>query len=235
MKKISRLLLFVMTIGTLLLSACGGTAATPTATAGGGKVEPIPVAFIGLVDSMAGDQWVINGQTVTVSAEVIRDGPFNVGDQVKVEGVVNADGSFTVSKVEVPTPQDSSSLPQFGDDNSNDSTANGNDANSNDVNANDVNFNDDNSNDANSNDDNGNDANTNDDNSNASNSNDDNGNDANSNDDNGNEANSNDDNGGNSNSDDGNGNDDNSNSGGGDDDEGGDNGNGGNDDNGNGG
>ena len=210
MKKISRLLLFVMTIGTLLLSACGGTAATPTATAGGGKVEPIPVAFIGLVDSMAGDQWVINGQTVTVSAEVIRDGPFNVGDQVKVEGVVNADGSFTVSKVEVPTPQDSSSLPQFGDDNSNDSnsndaTANGNDANSNDVNANDVNFNEDNSNDANSNDDNGN------------------------------EANSNDDNGGNSNSDDGNGNDDNSNSGGGDDDEGGDNGNGGNDDNGNGG
>ena len=214
MKNISRLLLFVLTIATVLLSACGGTAATPAAIGGGGKVEPIPVAFIGLVDSIAGDQWVINGQTVTVLPDVIRDGPFNIGDQVKVEGVVNADGSFTVSKVEVPTPQDSSSLPQFGDDNSNDSNANDN-----------------NSNDANANDDNGNDSNSNDDNGNDANSNDDNGNDANANDDNGNDANSNDDNGGNSNSDDDNGNDDNSNSGGGDD-GGGDNGNGGNDDSG---
>jgi hypothetical protein len=223
MNKASRFFLFVLTIGTLLLSACGGTAAMPTSTGGAGKVEPIPAAFIGLVQSIAGDQWVINGQTVTVSPDVIRDGPFNVGDQVKVEGLVNADGSFAVSKVEVPTPGVSSSLPQFGADNSNDSNpneANANDANSNDDNASDVNSNDDNGNDANSNDDNGNDANT----------NDDNGVDANSNDDNGNDVNSNDDNGGNTNSDDSNGNDSNSNSGG--DNHGGGNDNGGGDDNG---
>jgi uncharacterized protein DUF5666 len=203
MNKASRFFLFVLTIGTLLLSACGGTAAMPTSTGGAGKVEPIPAAFIGLVQSIAGDQWVINGQTVTVSPDVIRDGPFNVGDQVKVEGLVNADGSFAVSKVEVPTPGDSSSLPQFGADNSNDS-------NSNEANANDANSNDDNASDVNSNDDNGNDAN--------------------SNDDNGNDVNSNDDNGGNTNSDDSNGNDSNSNSGG--DNHGGGNDNGGGDDNG---
>ena len=208
MNKISRFFLFFLTIATLWLSGCGGTAATPAA-AGGGKVEPIPVAFIGVVDSVAGDQWVVNGQTVTVSPDVIWDGPFNVGDQVKVEGVVNTDGSFTVAKVEVPTPQDSSSLPQFGDDNSSDS--NTNEANSNA---------------ANSNDDNGNGANTNDDNGNDANSNDDNGIDANSNDDNGNDSNSNDDNGADDNSDDGNRNDDNSSSGGGED-----NGNGSNGDN----
>jgi len=147
-----------------LLSACGGAAAT--ATVGGGKVKSISVAFIGLVDSTAGDQWVINGQTATVTPEVIRDGPFEIGDQVKVEGVVNSDGSFSVSRVEVPTPQDSSSLPQFGDDNSND-------ANSNDAKDNGVNSNDDNGNDANSNDDNGNDDNSNDDNGGNDNSDDD--------------------------------------------------------------
>src|SRR5215211_5793345 len=154
MKKISRFLLFVLTIATLLLSACGGVAVTPNS--GGDKVEPVPVAFVGLVDSIAGDQWVINGNTVTVDPAVIRDGPFNVGDQVKVEGVVNSDGSFTVSRLEVPAPQDTSTLPQFGNDNSNDS--NTNDANVNDANINDDNGNDDNgssvnSNDANSNDD----------------------------------------------------------------------------------
>ena len=179
MKKISRFLLFVLTIATLVLSACGGTAATPAASGGGENVEPIPVAFIGLVESIAGEQWVINGQTVTVSPEVIRDGPFNVGDQVKVEGLVNTDGSFAVSKVEVPTPQDASALPKFGDDNSNASNANEanvNAANSNDVNGNDVNANDDNGNDTNANDDNGVDANSNDDNGNDVNSNDDNSN-----------------------------------------------------------
>jgi len=208
MKKVSRFLLFVLTIGTLLLSACGGTTAAPTAV--GGKVGPIPVAFIGLLDSIAGDQWVINGQTVTVLPDVIRDGPFNVGDQVKVEGLVNADGSFAVSKVELPTPQDSSSLPQFGEDNanaSNENNANINDANSNDVNGNDVNASD-------------------------ATANDDNGVDANSNDDNGNDVNSN---GSNGNSDDSNSNGDNSNSGGGNDHGGGSNDNGGNDDNGGGG
>src|SRR5215207_492591 len=197
MKKISRLLLIALVIATFLLSACGGAVATPNG--GGNKVEPVPVAFVGPVESMAGDQWVINGNTVTVDPAVIRDGPFNVGDQVKVEGVVNSDGSFIVSRVEVPTPQDTSTLPQFGSDNSNDS--NTNDANVNDANINDVNVNDDNSNsinsnDANTNDENGNDANVNDDNGSSANSNDNNGNNDNSNTDDSNDSNSNDDNSG---------------------------------------
>jgi hypothetical protein len=230
--KATRFLLFVLTIATVLLSACSGAAATPTS--GGGTAQSVPVAFLGTVESMAGDQWVINGQTVTVSADVVQDGPFGVGDQVKVEGAVNADGSFTVSRLESPTPQDASSLPQFGNDNSN--GANSNDANINDANINDDNSNTANTNDDNSNVDNGNGANTNDgngndDNSNAENSNTANTNDDNGNDDNGNDGNSNDDNGGNDNSDDSNDNDDNSGSGGNDNNSGG----GGGDDNGSGG
>jgi uncharacterized membrane protein YgcG len=217
MKKL-RFLSFVLTIATVLLSACGAAAATPSVGAVAPKVDAVPVAFIGTINSMAGDQWVINGNTIMVAADVVRDGPFSVGDQVKVEGAVSPDGSFAVSRVEPPTATDLSSLPPFGStDNSNSNTndANINDGNLNDANVNDVNSNDDNSNAANSNDgnvndDNDNDANSNDDNSNSVNSNDDNGND-----DNGNDGNSNDDNGGGSNSNDDSGSDDSS--GGGDD------------------
>jgi hypothetical protein len=80
---------------------------------------------------VARDQWVINGQTVTVTADAIQDGLFNVGDQVKVEGVVDFDGSFAVSRVEVPTPPDMSRLPPFGDNNSNSGAGNENSSNEN--------------------------------------------------------------------------------------------------------
>jgi hypothetical protein len=50
----------------------------------------------------------INGQTVTVP-EVIRDAT-NIGDQVKVEGVVNADGSFTVANWKSPRMPDLASV-----------------------------------------------------------------------------------------------------------------------------
>jgi hypothetical protein len=198
----NRFLTFVLLIGTLLLSACGAAAspATPAASTSGGasKGEAMPVSFVGIVDSIAGDQWVISGTTVTVDPSIVRDGPFNVGDTIKVEGFVKADGSLTVSRVETPSPQDAVTATPFGDDNSNDANANDN------ANVNDGNINDDNGNDVNSNDDNGNDGNindyhgakSNDDNSNTVNSNDDNGGGSNSNDDKGGGSNSNDDHGG---------------------------------------
>ena len=238
MKKL-RFLLIVLSIATVLLSACGA-AATATPSVGGvaPKVDAVPVAFVGTINSMAGDQWVINGNTITVDAEVVRDGPFGVGDQVKVEGAVSPDGTFVVSRVEPPTATDLSGLPPFGgtdNSNSNTSDVNVNDSNTNAANVNDDNSNTANTNDGNVNDDNGNDANSNDDNSNSANSNDDNGNAGNSNDDNGGGSNSNDDNGnddssggGDDNSGQGDG--DNSGNGGGDDSGGDDNSGGGNDD-----
>jgi uncharacterized membrane protein YgcG len=202
-----RFLTFVLTIGTLLLSACGAAATpatpAPIATSENASVDAMPVAFVGIVDSIAGDQWVISGTTMTVDASIVRNGPFGVGDRIKVEGFVNPDGSLTVSQVETPTPQDILTATPFVVDNSND--VNVNDGNINDDNSNSLNSNDDNSNTANANDgnvndDNGGNSNSSDDNSNTVNSNDDNG--SNSNDDNSNASNSNDDNsGGNSNDD----------------------------------
>ena len=192
-----RFLTFVLTIATLILSACGAAASTaatpaPITTSGSDKVDAMPVAFVGIVDSIAGDQWVISGTTVTVAESIVRDGPFHVGDRIKVEGFANPDGSFTVSRVEAPTPQDILTATPVVADNSNEAISN---ANTNDANVNDDNSNSANSNDANVNDDHGNDVNSNDDNSNSASSIDDNSNTANSND-----ANVNDDHGGNSNS-----------------------------------
>ena len=171
-----RFLTFVLAIATVILSACGAAAATPNAApeaAVNTNAASMPVAFVGIVDSITGDQWVISGTTVTVDASMIRNGPFNVGDQVKVEGFVNPDGSFTVSKLETPAPKETATSPAF-DDNSNDALINGNtnDTNVNDDNSNGANINDDNSNSANVNDDNSNSANVNDDNSNSTSSND---------------------------------------------------------------
>jgi hypothetical protein len=202
-----RFLTFVLTIGTLLLSACGAaaTSATPApiATSENASVDAMPVAFVGIVDSITGDRWVISGTTVTVDASIVRNGPFGVGDRIKVEGFVNPDGSLTVSRVETPTPQDVLTATPFVVDNSND--VNVNDGNINDDNSNSLNSNDDNSNTANANDgnvndDNGGNSNSSDDNSNTANANDDNG--GNSNDDNSNTSNSNDDNGGSNSNDD---------------------------------
>ena len=220
-----RFLTFVLLLGTLVLSACGAGAVTSTPTvAASASVDAMPVSFIGIVDSIAGDQWVISGTTMTVDASIVRDGPFNVGDEVKVEGFVDPDGSFTVSRIETPTPQETATLPPFADDNSNDGVTN---ENTNDANINDGNVNDDNDNGGNSNDDNSNSSNSND-----SNTNDDNG--GNANDDNSNSGNDNGDDGGGNvnddNSNDGNTNDDNSNDG---NDNGDDRGDNSNDDNGN--
>ena len=182
----------IFLIVSYLLSACaGGSVSAPTTSAGGDKPLARPVVYMGVVESILDDQWTINGITVTVDPTVVQDGPFNPGDLVKVEGVVNEDGSLTISGVEVPSTQDVSTLPELGNDNG---------AGPDDANTNETNTNDDNGNDSNSNDDNGNDANSNDDTGSTSNSNDDNSNDdnggGNSNDDdddNDNSSNSNDD------------------------------------------
>lgn len=135
-----RFIVLVLVLSTLVLSACGAAAAPATPTeVGSGKVEAMPVAFVGIIDSIAGDQWVISGTMVMVDPAVVRDGPFAVGDQVKVEGSLNPDGSFTVSRVEVPAPQDVATLPPFSDDNSNDANTNDDTANINDGNVNDDN------------------------------------------------------------------------------------------------
>ena len=175
MKKLSQIFIPMLVLATLLLSACTGTA-----TLDGSKVDSALVDFTGVIESITGDQWVVNGQTFTVDPALVPAGLFKVGDTIQVQAEVAVDGSITVTNVGAPV----ASTPVVGTpvvgtpvvgtpvvvDNSNDD--NGNDSNSNDDNGNDSNSNDDNGNDDDSNDANGNDDDSDDDNGNDDDSND---------------------------------------------------------------
>ncbi len=150
MKKQSKFLLILAALFAMILSACGGTAAAETETsAGANKPLASLVQFTGVIDAIDGNQWTVNGQVITVDPAVVRDGTFKIGDTVKVEGEVQADGTLVVTRVELPTDASNSNDDNGNDDNSNSS-------NSNDDNSNSSNSNDDNSNSSNSNDDNSN-------------------------------------------------------------------------------
>jgi hypothetical protein len=145
---------------------------------------------VGAVEAIDDTSITIAGQTYTFAPGAEIKGIIEVGTIVKLHFVTNADGTLSVSEVEMANPAEA------GNDNGSDDNSNGTNANDNSSNDNsdDTNVNDNSSND-NSSDDNSN-ANSNDDdqdddNGNA-NSNDDNGNDDNGNGDNGNDDNSND-------------------------------------------
>src|SRR6266496_1492988 len=105
MKTIQFLRASILLIG-ILLSACAPSAnSSAPVHVGGGKVQP-DVIFTGAIESMTGDQWVVNGQTLKVDQSVLRDGPFVVGDTVKVEAAVADDGSVTAQRVETPSAAD---------------------------------------------------------------------------------------------------------------------------------
>src|SRR5512133_1556766 len=101
MKKQFRFLLVVVALVSMLISACGGTATADT-SAGGDKPLASLVEFTGVIEAIDGNQWTINGQVITVDPTILRDGPFVVGDTVKVEAEVQADGTVVVTRVESP-------------------------------------------------------------------------------------------------------------------------------------
>jgi hypothetical protein len=106
--KAFRFLGVVLLLGGILLSAC--TAAPAPASqnvTSAGSDKPISeVVFTGTIESMNGSQWVINGQTITVDSSTMQDGSFLVGDTVKVEAQVAADGAVTAKSVESPSADD---------------------------------------------------------------------------------------------------------------------------------
>jgi hypothetical protein len=133
MKKLSYVLVLVLALTAMIISACGGSAAisTPDSSAvSGGKPQASVVEFTGVIETINGNEWTVNGQKITVDPAVVRDGPFSVGDSVKVEVQVQVDGSMVVSRVETQGAADNSNDANSNVTNSN-SNSNGN-ANDND-------------------------------------------------------------------------------------------------------
>jgi len=134
MKKSYRFLFSILAVGAYVLSACSGVvpqSGDPQQNAGGSSQSTAAV-FTGTVEATGGTIWLISGQQVNVDDSTTIEPNIQVGDIVKVEASVSADGVVVALKIE-------SSGPDAG--NANDNAANDNSSNGNDSNANDDNGN----------------------------------------------------------------------------------------------
>ena len=107
MKKFNRMFAVVLVLTALLISACGAASAAktdgPVSGVGNGRGNASLVEFSGVIEAINGNQWTVNGQVITVDPAAVKDGPFNVGDTVKVQANVQADGSIVITQVETPS------------------------------------------------------------------------------------------------------------------------------------
>ncbi|HMV28659.1 MAG TPA: DUF5666 domain-containing protein [Anaerolineales bacterium] len=133
MKKQSYIFLVLVALIAVFVSACGGAAAATDTSAGSDKPRASLVEFTGVIEAIDGNQWTVNGQVITVDPTVLRDGPFVVGDTVKVEAEVQSDGSVVITRVEPPVVavgtddiSNDNSNANINDDNSNASLGNAN-------------------------------------------------------------------------------------------------------------
>ncbi len=88
--------------------------------------------FSGVVESMQGNVWIINGQSV-IADQVQIDGAVKVGSTVKFEGYYDANGRFIVTKVEVKSVDNGSTIGTSNGDSGSGSSgsSSGSDGNSN--------------------------------------------------------------------------------------------------------
>jgi hypothetical protein len=112
-----------------VLSACSGV----PAGAGGQTLQndqSQEVVFTGTVEGIGAGQWTVSGQAISLTSTTSVDANIQVGDNVKVEAVVDQGGVVTAVRIE-SAGADEAVNANSNDDNTN--TANSNDGNANDV------------------------------------------------------------------------------------------------------
>ncbi len=74
--------------------------------------QPLPGTFddsgneyYGLVETISADSWSVSGQTFAVNAQTEFKNNILVGDSVKVHFVVNSDGTYTATEIELAVDQ----------------------------------------------------------------------------------------------------------------------------------
>lgn len=140
MHKSYRFLISALFLGAYLLSACTGVVPqqddSPSSPSSSQSAEAV---FTGTVESMDGTQWLISGQLISVDDFTSVDSNIQVGDTVKVEASVSADGSVVALKIETSGPDDVNANDNAGNDNgtnANDDNTNANDNGNDNSNAN---------------------------------------------------------------------------------------------------
>jgi hypothetical protein len=121
MRKINRFKVFsFFLVASYLLAACSGTLPGSTTSAGGSKVEANVVAFTGIVEAIEGNEWTVNGQKLTIDPATSLDPNIAVGDEVKVEANLSADGRVIALKVESSVKDNGLSKPATDANNTSD-------------------------------------------------------------------------------------------------------------------
>ena len=109
-KSIRFTLLSVLLLAAYLLSACAGVASQGSSPSKGSKVQA-EVAFTGTVEAIDGNQWIVNGQVVTVDSKTALGPNVKVGDLVKVEGSLGQGGALVAARIETSGSDDVISTP----------------------------------------------------------------------------------------------------------------------------
>jgi len=130
MKKINRYsFLATFLVLAYLMSACSG-APVSDGNQQSQNAQGQEVVFTGTVEAVNGNQWTVNGQTITIDEAALVNANIAVGDNVKVEARVGQDGSVTAVSIEITGAEAANA--NSNNDNQNDSNANDNTSNSND-------------------------------------------------------------------------------------------------------
>jgi hypothetical protein len=105
MKKSYRFLISILLLSAYLLSACSGAAPAlaPRQESNSSASQSTEVVFTGNVEAIDASQWTISGQVVNVDSASI-DPAIKVGDIVKVEASVSADGRILALRIEAARP-----------------------------------------------------------------------------------------------------------------------------------
>ncbi len=73
----------------------------PPIPSGTPQGQAYKVEFVGIVESMDGEQWTVNGQILQITDETEIQGQVTVGSLIKVKALVQDDGSLTAIHVKV--------------------------------------------------------------------------------------------------------------------------------------
>ncbi len=105
----------ILAILTTVISACGAATPAPLAnrkielqsraantSTAAEAVAPVNVEFTGTIQGIQGNQWIINGQTVTADPQAVNGANFHVGDAVRVRGTVDQNGVIVASRMGDP-------------------------------------------------------------------------------------------------------------------------------------
>ncbi len=106
MKQTTRIFIYLLIFGALALSAVGVAFGREIAQSDFFNSPKDEIEFTGVLETVDGDYWTVDGKTFLVPPSAEIDGTLSIGQLVRVHVIVNADGSLTLREVEPVSEQE---------------------------------------------------------------------------------------------------------------------------------